>query len=87
MLITTKQTPELINAPTIRTWTGLRVAILGRVAYTILAVIRRRRVAASSGLSPTATSFGARAETGPSALHCNAADGRVSEWENMVTSF
>ena len=82
-----KQTPELINAPTFRTWTGLRVAILGRFACTIIAGIRRRWVGASSGLSPAATSFRAGAETGPSAAQlttlcnvaCNAADGRVSE--------
>ena len=83
MLITTKQTPELINAPTIRTWTGLRVAILGRGACTCGAAIHTRRLAASSGLSPAVTRFRARAESGPSAVHfiilgyvvCNPADG------------
>ena len=59
-----------------RTWTGLCVARLGRIAYTILATVHRRRVRANSGLNPAATNLRARTKTRPSAVKytilCNA---------------
>ena len=65
-----------------RTCTGLRIAQVKLFAHTILAAICRRRVAAISALTPTATSFRAWTKRGPAAVHvtvlcqaiCNATD-------------
>ena len=43
--------------PTSLTWTGLRVAHVIPITNTILAAIRRRRIATSSHLSPAPTGF------------------------------
>ena len=73
------QTANTLSSPAIRTGTWLPVALLGRVAFANLAAIHRRRVVASSGLSPALTDFGAGAERRPSAVHCNVADDLVSK--------
>ena len=59
------------------TSTRLRVAPSGRVAYTILAAICRRRVAAVSALIPTITGFRARPEIGPPAVKCGFAGNAI----------
>ena len=64
------------------TCTGLCIAQVKLFAHTILAAICRRRVAAISALTPTATSFRAWTKRGPAAVHftvlcqaiCNATD-------------
>ena len=56
-----------------RTCTGLCVACAGCIANTIFAAIRRRGVAACSGISATTTSSRASAELRPSSVHCAAA--------------
>jgi len=64
-----------------RTCTGLCIAQFEVCAYTILAAICRRRVAATSALTPAATSFRACNKRGPATVHftflsqaiCNAA--------------
>ena len=62
--------------PTACTCTSVRVASLGRVARTVLTAIRRCRFAASSCLSPAATSYRAPTKTAPSTVEstvpCNA---------------
>ena len=57
----------------------MRVACFARVAYTSLAPIRRRRVGASSGLSPAATRFGAGAKNRECAVYCNVVQRGESE--------
>ena len=79
MLGATKQTPHLIhtNKPTSRTCTGLRIACADRIANTMFAAIRRRRVAARSLVSPAATSPGASAVTRPSSVQYTVARNAV----------
>ena len=52
-----------------RTCTGLCIAQFEVCAYTILAAICRRRVAATSALTPATTSFRACNKRGPAAVH------------------
>ena len=55
-----------------RTWTGLRVACTDCVAYTTLATICRRRVAACSAVNPATAGPRAYTEPRPSPVQCTA---------------
>ena len=73
-----KQTLSLISHTKQRlTTTSLCVARVGPVAYTILAAIGRRRIAAISALNPSATSFRARTKIGPSTVQRTVASNAV----------
>ena len=61
---------SLATTTTRTTWTGPHVARFARLALTVRTAIRRRRLTASAGVSPVATSCGAGAVRRPSAVHC-----------------
>ena len=61
-------------SPAIHACTWLIVARLSRGPDASLAAILRCRVTACARLSPATTSFGARPEIGPSAVHCYVTD-------------